>query len=692
MKELLTKHFLLRAALFTVCVALAVWLLPKKDTNSYHYEMNKPWAYSLLTAPSDMPIYLDSIRAKDVRDSIEQAFRPVFIRDVNIEKSAIAAYATRVNSTADLGLSPQERNRLIATLRKFLEDGIVNQDTYHLIESGKLKEVRFIHDNTAISIPTDNYLSAREAYTELDSIFADEHFRKAIEKTAFSQFLVPTVVKDTLASARLYEDMLQKAMAPIGVIQQGERIIDRGDIVTPELYSLLQTYERITGQKSVNKVDRHHYPILGQIFYIVLIFAGLYMFLYLFRSRIFADNRSLEFVMLLVTGFLILAFTMNDTIRCGLYMVPLTILPILLVVFFDGRTAFFTYMAEIMLCAMVATFPLEFIFVQWIAGVVAISSLKELNRRSQLVRSAIFIFIAYCMAYAAVEILQAGTLDKISTRMFGAFGINGILISFAYFMVFVAEKMFGFTSAVTLVELNDVNNPTLRELSRECPGTFQHSMQVSNLASEAAHRIGANVQLVRTGALYHDIGKIDNPAFFTENQHGVNPHDALSPIQSARIVIGHVTGGIKRAEKVQLPEVIKDFILQHHGHGKAKYFYNTYCNAHPGEEVDPEPFTYPGPNPQTKETSILMMADAVEAASRSLSEHTVESITTLVNRIIDSQIADGLHDESPISFRDVNIIKQSFIERLRTMYHARIKYPELNSEGSKNDSNEEPIK
>ncbi|MCM1504761.1 MAG: HDIG domain-containing protein [Muribaculum sp.] len=686
MKKLFTKHSLLRVALFVVCVTVAVWLLPKKDANSYVYELNKPWAYSLLTAPSDMPIYLDSISAKAVRDSIDRTFIPVYVRDTNIEKSAIAAYATRVNNTRDLNLSPQERNKLIATLRKFLENGIVDQETYQQIRRGDLHEVRFIHDNTAISIPTDNYLSAREAYTELDSIFNEEHYRKAIEMTAFSQFLVATVYQDTLATTRLYEDMLQKAMAPRGVIQQGERIIDRGDIVTPELYSLLQTYERIVSQKSPNKVDRHHYPVLGQIFYVVLIFGALYLFLYLFRNRIFSNNRALEFVMLLVTGFLILAFAMDDTIRSGLYMVPFTILPILLVVFFDGRTAFFVYIAEVLLCSMVATFPFEFIFVQWIAGVVAISSLKELNKRSQLVRSALFIFLAYCAAYAAIEILQAGTLDKISTRMFGAFGINGILISFAYFMVFLAEKMFGFTSAVTLVELNDVNNPTLRELSRECPGTFQHSMQVSNLASEAAHRIGANVQLVRTGALYHDIGKIDNPAFFTENQHGVNPHDALNPIQSARIVIGHVTGGLKRADKVKLPQVIKDFIAQHHGRGKAKYFYNTYCNSHPGEEVDENAFIYPGPNPQSKETSILMMADAVEAASRSLTEHTVESITTLVNRIIDGQIVDGLHNESPISFRDVNIIKQSFIERLRTMYHARIKYPELNTDNSKSDA------
>ena len=236
--------------------------------------------------------------------------------------------------------------------------------------------------------------------------------------------------------------------------------------------------------------------------------------------------------------------------------------------------------------------------------------------------------------------------------------------------------MFGFTSVVSLVELSDINNPTLRELSEECPGTFQHSMAVSNLAAEAARAIDADVQLVRAGALYHDIGKINNPAFFTENQHGVNPHDALDPVQSARVVIGHVTDGVKRADKAKLPGVIKAFITEHHGKGKARYFYNTYCQAHPDEDVDPAPFTYPGPNPQSRETSVLMMADSVEAASRSLKEYTPEAITALVNKIIDTQIAEGLHNDSPLSFRDVQTIKQSFINRLRTIYHSRVAYPE----------------
>ncbi len=672
----------MRALLFIGAVAVIIGFMPGKGTRAYQYEMGKPWGYSLLTAQSDMPIYLDSISANHVKDSITRGFIPVYSRDVTTEKSAVAAYATRVNSTEGINLSPAERNKLINSLKNLLENGIVDHNTYQEVKSGQLKEVRFIRDNTVVTLPTDDFLSARAAYASLDSSFNDPDFRSAIELTSMSQFLVPNVVLDTAATQRLLSEVLQKAMAPVGVIQQGERIIDKGDIVTPELYTLLQTYERVSGARSTRQVDRHYYPLLGQLLYVIVVLAALYMFFYYFRSRTFHDSRAMVFIMALVTAFVLFAYFMSENFRSGLYMVPFTIVAILMVVFFDGRAAFYVYISEILLCTGIASVPMEFFFVQIIAGITAITSLKELNRRSQLVRSAIFVFTAYCISYLAVEIMQTGSIGKVSTRMLGFFAINAVLISFTYVLVFVVEKIFGFVSSVTLVELSDVNNPVLRELSEECPGTFQHSMQVSNIASDAAHRIGANVQLVRTGALYHDIGKISNPAFFTENQHGVNPHDALSPVQCARIVINHVHDGLKRAEKANLPGVVTDFIRQHHGAGRAKYFYNTYCNSHPGEEIDPAPFTYPGPNPQTREASVLMMADAVEAASRSLKEHTVPAITSLVNNIIDSQIADGLHNESPISFRDVNIIKSAFIERLRTMYHARVSYPTLNKDAA----------
>ncbi len=680
MSKIFSRENIIRALLFACAVTIIVWLLPRKDDSTYHYELGKPWRYSLLTSKFEMPIFLDTLTSAAVRDSIVRTFTPVYRRDVNAEKSALSAYATRVNSTQGLNLTPAERNELINAMRSLLDAGIVDQNTYQEVRTGKLTAVRFIHDNTAITVPTTHFRSAKVAYSSLDSVFSDPRFRHAIELSAMSKFLTPTITLDTVASRRLFDDMLQKAMAPIGVMQPGERIIDKGDIVTPEIYTLLKTYERMSGNKSSRKIDYHYYPLLGQLLYVVIVLSLLYMYLAFFRNRIFSDIRSMVFIMLLITAFVIFAYAMTETFRSGLYIVPFTLIPIMMVVFFDGRTAFFVYITEIMLCTIIATMPFEFIFLQLVAGMVAITSLKELDRRSQLVRAALFIYIAYAVAFVAMDVMQTGTVDNINVRMFGHLAINAVLISFAYVLVFVIEKVFGFVSSVTLVELSDVNTPLLRELSEGCPGTFQHSIQVSSLAAEAAHRIGANVQLVRTGALYHDIGKLNNPAFFTENQHGVNPHDALDAMQSARIVINHVTDGLKRADKAKLPQVIRDFISQHHGAGKAKYFFNTYSNAHPGEKVDPKPFTYPGPNPQSRETSILMMADAVEAASRSLKEHTSQNIADLVNRIIDGQLADGLHNDSPISYRDVTIIKEAFIERLRTMYHARISYPELKKE------------
>lgn len=678
MKSFINKYVTTRAILYLGCIVLAVWLMPRKAANTFNYEMGKPWTYALLTAPADMPVYPDSLTAALTRDSINTTFRPVYRRDVNAERQTVADFAERINDADTLNLTPQQRNRLISSLNKLLENGIVDSETFARIRSGALPQVRFIHDDVAISAPTDKYLSPREAYARIDSIYSDDPVcRHAIVSLGMSQYVKPNIYPDTLRSRQLYDDVMQKAMAPVGVIMEGMKIIDRGEIITPQVFTNLQTYEKIVQRHAPTHVNMHHYPIAGQTLYIMLVFGGIYLFLYFFRYRIFSSDRALIFLMVLATTWLLFAYGMSETFSNGLYMVPFTIIPILIVVFFDGRTAFFVYISEILLAMLVCTYPQEFIFTQWTAGVVALCSMKELNRRSQLVKAALYIFLTYTLAYVAIQIIQTGTIERIAPRMIGIFAINALFISFAYVLVFIVEKLFGFVSSVTLVELSDVNSKLLRELSEECPGTFQHSMQVSNLASEAAHRIGANVQLVRTGALYHDIGKIDNPAFFTENQHGVNPHDALDPKQSARVVIGHISHGLRRAEREKLPSVIRDFISQHHGRGKAMYFYNTYVNAHPDEEVDPAPFTYPGPNPQTREASILMMADAVEAASRSLKEHTSENIAALVDKIIDSQIAQGLHNESPISFRDVEAVKQTFIDRLRTIYHARISYPDL---------------
>ena len=670
--KLPSKKTIIRSLMFIISVGIILYFLPRKNERQYLYEVNRPWSYSLLTAPFDIPIQLDSIRVQEVKDSINNVFIPVYKRNNDESKADINAYSLALN--ANQSVSIYEKAKLINALKEVYNNGIVDLNTYNAITSGKLSRMRFIDGNRIINKSTNNLLSAKKAYTTIDSLLKSESLNTSIAATELSKFLAPNISYDSIESNRLYQDICQKAMAPIGIIQNGERIIDRGEKVTPQLYTILQTYEQMLQERKANK-HQQIYPILGQLLFVIILLSALFYYLYFMRNELFANTRAMLFIMLMVVGFAVFSVAMKNTFANGLYLVPFTIIAIMMVVFFDSRTALFCLIIETMLCSCIANVAFEFIFVQFIAGVTAIYSLKELTRRSQLIQTAFLVFTAYSLSYIAVEVISSGTISGIDLRIFGIFAINSVLISFAYILIFVFEKLFGFTSIVTLVELSDINNPLLRELSEECPGTFQHSLSVSNLAYEAAHRIGANAQLVRAGALYHDIGKITNPAFFTENQHGVNPHDALNPLQSARIVIAHVTDGLKRAEKAKLPSVIKDFISEHHGCGKAKYFYNTYCNQHPDEEVDTASFIYPGPNPKSKETSILMMADTVEAASRSLPDHTPEAIENLVNRLIDSQIADGLHNDSLLSFKDVREIKESFISRLRTMYHARISYP-----------------
>lgn len=670
--KLPSKKTIIRSLMFIISVGIILYFLPRKNERQYLYEVNRPWSYSLLTAPFDIPIQLDSIRVQEVKDSINNVFIPVYKRNNDDSKAAIDAYSLALN--ANQSVSIYEKAKLINALKEIYNNGIVDLNTYNAITSGKLSRMRFIDGNRIINKSTNNLLSAKKAYTTIDSLLKSESLNTSIAATELSKFLAPNISYDSIESNRLYQDICQKAMAPIGIIQNGERIIDRGEKVTPQLYTILQTYEQMLQERKANK-HQQIYPVLGQLLFVIILLSALFYYLYFMRNELFANTRAMLFIMLMVVGFVVFSVAMKNTFANGLYLVPFTIIAIMMVVFFDSRTALFCLIIETMLCSSIANVAFEFIFVQFIAGVTAIYSLKELTRRSQLIQTAFLVFTAYSLSYIAVEVISSGTISGIDLRIFGIFAINSVLISFAYILIFVFEKLFGFTSIVTLVELSDINNPLLRELSEECPGTFQHSLSVSNLAYEAAHHIGANAQLVRAGALYHDIGKITNPAFFTENQHGVNPHDALNPLQSARIVIAHVTDGLKRAEKAKLPSVIKDFISEHHGCGKAKYFYNTYCNQHPDEEVDTASFIYPGPNPKSKETSILMMADTVEAASRSLPDHTPEAIENLVNRLIDAQIADGLHNDSLLSFKDVREIKESFISRLRTMYHARISYP-----------------
>lgn len=662
------------ALVLALAVVVVALLMPRKSNIKMNYELNRPWTHTLLTAPFDIPIYRDNQSADVMRDSIERNFTPYYRLDSSV--------AERICKAVDgaQSLSPAKRRLLNQAINRVYADGVVAAaaDTVTDALSHDAIMVRDASDGTAGIYDrrsTASLRTQRQAYLYIDSVIVGNDMRHDIQRINLATMIEPNIVLDEDENAKQYSLAMSDANVAIGVVQQGERIIDRGDLVTPQLYVILNTYEQMLADRDTDSATRNTWMLVGQMLFVLLIFGGLGFYLYFYQRDVLQNLRYLTAVVSLVVAFYIMALVLSYNIVGGLLIMPFCIVPIVLAVFFDGRTALFVYVVTLLLCVPLVASVIEFLMVELVAGVVLVCVLQELSKRSQLIRASGYVFISYLFAYMAVELMTTGSFSSITWRLVGYFAISTVLTSFAYLLIFIFEKIFGLISVVTLVELSDINNPVLLKLSEECPGTFQHSMGVSTLASTAATRLGANVQLVRTGALYHDIGKLKNPAFFTENQYGVNPHDALTPEQSARIIISHINDGVKMAEHEKLPRAIRDMIVQHHGRGMAKYFYTTARNNTPDGEVDPTPFTYPGPNPQTREASILMMADAVEAASRSLKEHSVEVITQLVNRIIDSQVADGLHAESPISFRDIMLIKEAFISRLRSMYHARISYP-----------------
>lgn len=678
------KQIFFNIGMVVAAIAAILLLMPHDDRQSYNYELNQPWRYQLLTADFDMPILRDSSSARLMRDSIDRAFVPFVRRDAAISENNLARFRKAAAQKI-----PQARvNHLSNLLATVFSRGIVDTKVYNTIHGGAKGRLRVagVEDgaNAVQTIDASEMLSPPKAFEFIDSVYHSGLSGTAASETLdadvaqmIGAVLVPNVVVDTVADTKFREQEYLTVNGALGVIKKGQRIVDRGEIVTPQIFTNLNTYMEMAEQNGQDD-NSTSYFLVGQGLYILACFIALYIYLFIFRRRFMSKNKNMVFLISFITCFVIFAVLMFEYIGNGIYFVPFAVIPVVILVFFDSRTAIFSLLVTVMISALVAVYQFQFIFMELAAGLTAAFSINTLERRSQLLRTALFSFLAYCVTYVITTLITDGTLSGFDWHIIGAFAINAIILSFAYFLILIIEKMYGFTSTVTLVELSDINNPLLRRLAEEAPGTFQHSMQVSTLAAEAARAIGANTQLVRTGALYHDVGKLDGPVFFTENQHGVNPHTGLNPETSAHKIISHVTSGLAIAQREKLPEVIRNFISEHHGKSITKFFYNTAVNESPeGVEVDRSKFTYPGPNPQSRETAILMMADAVEAASRSLREYTPDAIGALVDRIIDSQMQEGLFNESPISFRDVQTIKKTFKKRLSTIYHSRVEYPEL---------------
>lgn len=680
-KKAKISQWLLRSILFVASVAIITYFFPRQGETRYVFQEGRPWAYSLLTAPFDIPIYKDAERLQQERDSALREAHPIFMLQENVGTQMIAAFEKELDDFHEHRIHADVRNDFVTSLQEVYNNGIISIENQKGLKSKDIKTIRILENNIARNKSVDELYSPKTAYEKLASKFTDPYRRHLMQSCNINDYLIANIQYDSITTQKVYDEYLQNISLSDGMVQAGERIVDRGEIITPEIFRVLTSYEMVLSKQQKNDTQYMQYTIAGQIIVFGCAIAFLYIFLAFFRRRMWHNNRAMILIMLLLVVISVVAFLVSSKSFHAIFLVPITIVPIIMVTFFDSRTALYVHLITTIICSFAAPDPMLYFFLQIAAGMAVIDSLNNLSKRSQLFRCSIIVFAIYATAYAGYTLFTEGDIHKLSLAMIINLGVNSVLLLFSYLLIYVFERMFGFLSSVTLVELSDINSPLLQRLSEEAPGTFQHAMQVSNLAAAAANRVRASAQLVRTGALYHDIGKLNNPSFFTENQSGAeSPHKNLSLIESAEIIIAHVADGLKMAEKYGLPRQVQEFIATHHGHGKAKYFYNTYCNQHPGELVDEEKFTYPGHNPHTKETGIMMMADAVEAASRSLKEYNRDTISQLVNRIIDAQIAEGLLRDTPLSFRDVETIKETFIEKLMTIYHTRIAYPTLNKQ------------
>ncbi len=670
------RNLATKTVLVCITVAIIVWFLPRNEGRMYRYDVGKPWMYGSVIAKFDFPIYKTDEAIKHEQDSLLKHFQPYYSLNPLIEKKQVERFLHDYEQGIN-GL-PKEYVGIVARqMQEIYQMGIINTNEYNNIFKDSTSMIRFVSGKNAKSLKVSSFYSTIAAY---EHIFANEKLaaqRAILSRCNLNNYIEANIVYDKEKSDAEKNDMLSSIPLASGMVMSGQKIIDRGEIVNDYTCRVLNSFDKEMKRRSSTQ-DEIMTTFIGQILFVLILVMMFTSYLTLFRKDYFEKPRSLTMLYTMITLFPILVSMMMKHNFFSVYIIPFAMAAIFVRVFMDSRTAFITHVTMILICAAAVKYQYEFIIVQLASGLVAIYSLRELSKRSQIFITAILVTISSCIVYLALQLMQDNQVFNIDPSMYTYFIINGIFLLLSYPMMYLIEKLFGFISNVTLFELSNTNKGLLRNLSEIAPGTFQHSITVGNLAAEIANRIHANSLLVRTGALYHDIGKMTNPVFFTENQAGVNPHDQLSDLESAQIIISHVTEGLKLAEKFNLPGIIKDFISTHHGTGLTKYFYINYCNEHPDEQVDKEMFQYPGPNPFTREQAILMMADTVEAASRSLNEYTEESISTLTNKLIDSQVAGGFFRECPITFRDIALAKSVLIERLKSIYHTRISYPHLN--------------
>jgi len=679
MKDYRKKHSLSlfkSSILFIIAGLVILFLFPKETQFRFEFTKGKPWHHKTLIAPFSFAIKKLPEQIQAEKDTLIKKQYPYF--DYN--KDTYLKNVEKLNKDYLKEINNEQISQLFNTaLKKIYQYYIISPITLDQLKQNKIyvlknKEaipvnIRTLYTPKRAVIKINNTLTN----PDLISLFSEEE-KEQIQNIPIQNYINNNIAYDENITQKLLQQKLDNISLSKGMVQKGELIISKGEIVNNQTFAALNSFKTEFRQRY--SATHSSQLIIGNIILISIPLSLLFFFLLQHRKKLFLDLRKLSFILSTILLFTFFVYEMQK-FNLSIYILPITILPILIRSFFDSRVAIFTFVTSLLIFSFLVPNSYEFMFMQMIAGIFAIFSLQNITRRSNLFNTSIVVLVVYILTYTGISLIQENELQKIQWINFAWLALNSILIMFSYPLVFFFEKIFHFSSNLTLLELADINRPLLKQMSKIAPGTFQHSIQVANIAEELIQRIGGNALLVRAGALYHDIGKMESPEYFTENQRkGFNPHDNLTCEESAKILIGHISKGVALAKKNNLPRAIINFIEMHHGITQTRFFTAKFKAKYPDKEIDLSLFTYPGPKPISKETAAVMIADSVEAASRSLQDHSRENLKKLIDSILDYQIKENQFEFVNITFKEMTYIKSILLERLSIIYHTRIAYPE----------------
>ncbi len=671
-QKLTPRQIVIRTLFMLLAISLITWFFPRHESFRYQYEIGKPWRYGRLSAPYDFPIFRSDSAVSQIEDSIRNQIVPRFNYDAKVSDNAL-----RLLQRSSSQLSDEASAHLRLILESIYANGVVTGEAKQQLADVHSDEVILVNGELVSTVDKQRLISEREAYEKIrgDSLYAKEYASLPLQRMVSSNLMA-----DTAAMNLEYMRLRQQVSYTSGVVIAESRIIDNGEIVTPRTYDILESYRK-EQQLRRRLSSGETFNLIGRFMVVAMLLSSVLVFLGLYRRQIYIKQKNIFVIVGSITIMVILTSLANRMAVGAVYLVPIGIVTILLSTFFGSRIAYYSHIIMVLLCSFIAPSHFEYLIIQTIIGMIIVFSLKDgLQDRKQLMHTCIFAGIGYVGTYLLYTLSNEGSLANISWPILMMMVLNAILLLMSYLIIYSFENIFGYTSDVMLVELSTLGRGLLLRLSEEASGTFNHSMSVANLSAAAAKEIGANIALVRTGAYYHDIGKLTNPNLFTENQQGVNLTNTFTIEESVQTIMRHVTDGVRLAQKYKLPELIIDFIRTHHGRSQVKYFYIKWCNEHPDQKPDKELFSYPGPDPSTKEQSIVLMADKIEAASRSLKSYTRKSIRELVDHIIDELVADGRLNDADITLHEIQQCKEVFFNQLITINHARIEYPTLNQD------------